>query len=81
VEAQSADTHRSEMMGIAESILSNAEGLNPSYAGIAAQQAAGNRPTAIEFAGAPGGIRTPNPSAEDKMKIFQQNPLRVFTKV
>jgi hypothetical protein len=29
-------------MGIVESILSNAEGLNPSYAGIAAQQAAGN---------------------------------------
>jgi len=32
------------MMGIAESILSKAEGLNPSYACIAAQQAAGNRP-------------------------------------
>jgi hypothetical protein len=29
-------------MGIRESILSKAEGLNPSYAGIAAQQAAGN---------------------------------------
>jgi len=42
VEAQSADTHRGGTMGIAESILSQAEGLNPSYAGIAAQQAAGN---------------------------------------
>ena len=29
-------------MGIAESILSHAEGLKPSYAGIAEQQAAGN---------------------------------------
>jgi hypothetical protein len=29
-------------MGIAESILSHAEGLNPSYAGIVALQAAGN---------------------------------------
>jgi len=42
VEVQSADTHRGGTMGIAESILSQAEGLNPSYAGIAAQQAAGN---------------------------------------
>jgi len=43
VEARSADTHRSGMMGIAESILSEAEGLNPSYVGIATQQAAGNQ--------------------------------------
>jgi hypothetical protein len=42
VEAQSADTHRRETMGIAEFILSFAEGLHPSYAGIVTQQAAGN---------------------------------------
>ena len=36
-------------MGIVESILRPAEGLNPSYAGIAAQQAAGNQPVAIEW--------------------------------
>ena len=37
VEARSADTHRWGMMGIAESILSHTEGLNPSYVGIATQ--------------------------------------------
>jgi len=36
-------------MGMAESILSNAEGLNPSYAGIAALQAAGKSPAAIKY--------------------------------
>jgi hypothetical protein len=42
VEAQSADIHRAGTMGIAELVLSTVEGLHPSYAGIVAQQAAGN---------------------------------------
>ena len=42
VEAQSADTHRAGTMGIAELVLSFAEGLHPSYAGLLTQQAAGN---------------------------------------
>jgi hypothetical protein len=42
VQAQRADTHRGETMGIAEFILSFAEGLHPSYAGIVTRQAAGN---------------------------------------
>ena len=43
VEARSADTYRWGIMGIAESILNYAEGLNPSYVGIATERAAGDR--------------------------------------
>ena len=44
-------------MGIAESILSYAEGLNPSYVGIATQRAAGNR-TRSDFNHAEGNKRS-----------------------